>query len=99
MGKNVLVAGGLGFIGSHLCARLLKEGSNVICLDNLLTGQIGNLHALNVYPGFEYRKWDITNPVKIEVAIDEIYNFASPASPVQCQKDPINDERNSVIHT
>ncbi len=97
MEKQMLIAGGLGFIGSHLCTLFLKKGHRVICLDNLSTGQIENLYMLKSYPNFEYKKWDITNSVKIEGTIDEIYNFACPASPMHYQKNPIQTFRTNII--
>ena len=97
MSKRILIAGGLGFIGSHLCARFLKDGHKVVCLDNLSTGQIGNLYTLKTCPNFEYRKWDIIDSVKIEGTIDEVYNLACPASPVHYQKNPIQTFRTNIV--
>ena len=93
--KQILVTGGAGFIGSHLCERLLKEGNNVICMDNYFTGRKRNIvHLLN-NPYFELVRHDITFPYYVEV--DEIYNLACPASPVHYQFDPVSTLKTSVI--
>lgn len=97
MKKRIVVTGGLGFIGSHLCLRLLKEGCSVLCLDDLSTGQASNLHDLEAFPGFEYRHWDIVNPVLLDSPIDGIFNLACPASPVHYQKDPVKTLLTSVV--
>ncbi|MCF8229491.1 MAG: SDR family oxidoreductase [Bacteroidales bacterium] len=95
MKKKVLVTGGAGFLGSHLCERLLNEGNEVICLDNYFTGQKENLiHLLN-NPYFELVRHDITMPFYIEV--DEIYNLACPASPIHYQYNPIKTVKTSVM--
>ena len=94
--KRVLVTGGLGFIGSHLCLRLLKEGCRVLCLDDLSTGRRENLRDLEAFPGFEYRNWDIICPIFPDGPIDEIYNLACPASPAHYQKDPVKTLLTSV---
>ncbi|MDR1886299.1 MAG: GDP-mannose 4,6-dehydratase, partial [Prevotellaceae bacterium] len=86
MNKRILVTGGAGFIGSHLCARLLAEKHEVICLDNYFTGSKSNVTDLLRYPKFEIVRHDIINPYNIEV--DEIYNLACPASPVHYQYNP-----------
>ena len=92
--KRILVTGGAGFLGSHLCERLLREGHDVICLDNFFTGTIDNvLHLMN-YPHFELLRHDVTFPLYIE--IDEIYNLACPASPVHYQHDPVQTLKTSV---
>ena len=70
MSKRVLVTGGLGFIGSHLCKRLLKEGHQVVCLDNLLTGQIDLLGELSSDLNFRFMNWDVVNPIPIEEVLD-----------------------------
>lgn len=93
--KRVLVTGGAGFIGSHLCKRLLAEGQYVICLDNYFTGAEGNIASLLSNPSFEVIKHDVTVPYHFEV--DEIYNLACPASPVHYQFNPINTIRTSVL--
>lgn len=93
--KQILVTGGAGFIGSHLCTRLLKEENDVICLDNYFTGSKSNiLHLLN-NPHFELVRHDVTMPYNAE--IDEIYNLACPASPVYYQVDPIQTVKTSVM--
>ena len=94
--KRVLVTGGLGFIGSHLCLRLLGEGHRVLCLDDLSTGRVENLRDLESFPGFEYRNWDIIRPFFPDGPIDEIYNLACPASPAHYQKDPVKTLLTSV---
>ena len=93
--KKVLVTGGAGFIGSHLCDRLLSEGSEVICLDNYFTGQKKNIVHLLENPFFELIRHDITMPFFIEV--DEIYNLACPASPVHYQYNAIKTVKTSVM--
>ena len=93
--NRVLVAGGAGFLGSHLCERLLKEGSEVICVDNFFTGSRANILPLIGHPHFELLRHDICFPLQLEV--DEIYNFACPASPVHYQRDPIQTVKTSVL--
>jgi UDP-glucuronate decarboxylase len=93
--KTILVTGGAGFIGSHLCERLLREGNEVICLDNFFTGYKRNVLKLTSNPNFEMVRHDITNPYYAEV--DEIYNLACPASPISYQYDPIKTINTSVI--
>ena len=93
--KRVLVTGGAGFIGSHLCERLLADVSDVICLDNLFTGQKDNIRHLMNNPHFEFVCQDILEDVYIEC--DQIYNLACPASPVHYQYDPIKTGKTSVI--
>lgn len=92
--KRVLVTGGAGFLGSHLCERLLKEGCEVICVDNLFTGSKDNIRHLMENPNFEFLRHDITQPLYVEV--DEIYNFACPASPVHYQYDPIQTAKTCI---
>ena len=89
-----LVTGGAGFLGSHLCDRLLAEGHEVICLDNFFTGSKGNIQHLLGHPDFELLRHDITFPIYLEV--DEIYNLACPASPVHYQHDPVQTLKTSV---
>jgi UDP-glucuronate decarboxylase len=93
--KTILVAGGGGFLGSHLCERLLDDGHDVICLDNFFTGSKENIRHLLTNPGFELMRHDITWPLYIEV--DAIYNLACPASPVHYQHDPIQTTKTSVM--
>ncbi len=93
--KKVLVTGGAGFLGSHLCDRLLKDGCDVICVDNFLTGSRENISHLIGNPRFEFLRHDITFPLYVE--IDEIYNLACPASPIHYQYDPIQTTKTSVI--
>lgn len=93
--KTVLVTGGAGFIGSHLCERLLQEGHTVICLDNFFTGQKKNIVHLVGHPYFELVRHDVTQPYYAEV--DEIYNLACPASPVHYQYNPIKTSKTSVM--
>lgn len=92
--KRVLVTGGAGFLGSHLCERLLKEGCEVICMDNYFTGSKQNISHLLGNPSFELMRHDITFPVYLEV--DEIYNLACPASPIHYQHDPVQTTKTSV---
>lgn len=92
--NRVLVTGGAGFLGSHLCERLLQEGNDVICLDNLFTGSKDNIRKLMGNPYFEFIRHDITEPIYVEV--DQIYNLACPASPVHYQHNPIKTAKTSV---
>jgi UDP-glucuronate decarboxylase len=92
--KRVLVTGGAGFLGSHLCERLLAEGQEVICLDNYFTGGKQNIVHLLDNPYFELIRHDVTFPLYVEV--DEIYNLACPASPVHYQHDPVQTTKTSV---
>ena len=84
---NILVTGGAGFIGSHLCARLLEEGHHVLCVDNLLTGAERNIESLRTHPNFSFQRHDVTKPFQFEA--DVIYHMASPASPVGYMEHPI----------
>lgn len=93
--KRILVTGGAGFLGSHLCERLLEEGNYVVCLDNFFTGTRDNVNHLINNAHFELIRHDIVNPVYLEV--DEIYNLASPASPVHYQQNPIKTIKTNVI--
>lgn len=93
--KRILVTGGAGFIGSHLCYRLLEEGHSVICLDNYLTGSRDNVSHLIGNRRFELLEHDIVQPFRVE-AVDEIYNLACPASPVHYQRDPIETLKTSI---
>ena len=92
---RILVTGGAGFLGSHLCARLLREGHEVICLDNFFTGRRENLFALLDNPRFELIRHDVVEPILLEV--DQIYNLACPASPVHYQFNPVKTVKTSVM--
>jgi UDP-glucuronate decarboxylase len=92
--KRVLVTGGAGFLGSHLCERLLEEGCEVLCVDNFFTGRRSNVAHLLGDPRFELMRHDVTFPLYVEV--DEIYNLACPASPIHYQHDPVQTTKTSV---
>ena len=92
--KRVMVTGGAGFLGSHLCERLLNDGHEVLCVDNLFTGTKQNIVHLRDHPHFEFLRHDVTFPLFVEV--DEIYNFACPASPIHYQHDPVQTTKTSV---
>jgi len=92
--KKILVTGGAGFLGSHLCEKLLEQGNEVICLDNYYSGSKKNVAHLINNPNFEIIRHDVTFPLYIE--IDQIYNFACPASPIFYQKDPVQTTKTSV---
>ena len=92
---RVLVTGGAGFLGSHLCERLLKDGAEVVCIDNLFTGQKANIAHLLANPNFEFVRHDVIDPFKFEV--DQIYNLACPASPPHYQYNPIKTIKTSVM--
>lgn len=94
MEKTVLVTGGGGFLGSHLCDRLIKDGYDVVCLDNFYTGQKNNIRHLIGHPQFELIRHDVTFPIYLEV--DQIYNLACPASPIHYQRDPVQTTKTSV---
>jgi len=93
--KRILVTGGAGFLGSHLCDRLIKEGADVICMDNLFTGRKENIRHLIGNPYFEFIRHDVTEPIYVEV--DQIYSLACPASPIHYQHDPIKTAKTSVM--
>jgi UDP-glucuronate decarboxylase len=95
MRKRVLVTGGAGFIGSHLCGRLLNENCEVLCIDNYFTGARANIESLLGNAAFELMRHDITFPLYVEV--DEIFNLACPASPIHYQHDPVQTTKTSVI--
>ena len=92
--KRILVTGGSGFLGSHLCERLLAEGANVICVDNFFSGTRSNIEHLLGHKRFELMRHDVTFPLYVEV--DEIYNLACPASPIHYQHDPVQTTKTSV---
>jgi len=92
--KKILVTGGAGFLGSHLCERLLEQGNDVVCLDNFYTGCKDNIAHLAKFPLFELIRHDVTFPLYLEV--DEIYNLACPASPISYQYDPVQTIKTCV---
>ena len=94
MAKKILVTGGAGFLGSHLCERLVKAGEDVLCVDNFFTGSKANVAHLLNEPNFELMRHDVTFPLYVEV--DQIYNLACPASPVHYQHDPVQTTKTSV---
>jgi len=94
LGRRILVTGGAGFLGSHLCAKLIAAGHEVLCVDNFYTGRRANLAPLLQHPAFEVMRHDICLPLYVEV--DEIYNLACPASPVHYQFDPVQTTKTSV---
>ena len=93
--KRILVTGGAGFLGSHLCDRLIEDGHDVICVDNFFTGRKRNIEHLIGHPRFELMRHDVTMPLYVEV--DQVYNLACPASPVHYQHDPIQTTKTSVL--
>ena len=95
MKKTILVTGGAGFLGSHLCERLLSDGHEVICLDNFFTGRRVNVEHLRDNPGFELVRHDVTEPILLEV--DRIFNLACPASPIHYQFNPVKTIKTSVM--
>ena len=92
--KRIIITGGAGFLGSHLCDRLIAEGHDVLCVDNFFTGSKQNINHLIGNNSFELMRHDITFPLYIEA--DEIYNFACPASPIHYQFDPVQTTKTSV---
>ena len=92
--QRILVTGGSGFLGSHLCDRLISEGANVICIDNFFSGARRNIEHLLDNKRFELIRHDVTFPLYIEV--DQIYNLACPASPIYYQRDPVQTTKTSV---
>ena len=92
--QRILVTGGSGFLGSHLCERLLAEGANVICVDNFFSGARSNIEHLLDHKRFELIRHDVTFPLYMEV--DQIYNLACPASPIHYQRDPVQTTKTSV---
>jgi UDP-glucuronate decarboxylase len=94
MNKRILITGGAGFLGSHLCERLLADGHDVLCVDNFYTSTRRNIVHLLEHPNFELMRHDVTFPLYVEV--DEIYNMACPASPIHYQRDPVQTTKTSV---
>src|SRR5689334_19837819 len=97
MGKRILVTGGAGFLGSHLCERLLREGNEVICLDNFFTGRRDNVEALLDHHAFELVRHDVCERIVLEV--DEVFHLACPASPIHYQRNPVRTIRTCVQGT
>jgi len=97
--RRILITGGAGFIGSHLCDSLLRRGDAVICVDNLLTGRLSNVRPLLNHPDFTFIEHDVRNPLHIDGRLDRIFNLACPASPPHYQKDPIGTMKTCVIGT
>ncbi len=95
MTKRILITGGAGFLGSHLCERLLEQGHEMICADNLFTGREQNIAHMMDHPNFEFLRYDVTEPLSVEV--DQIYNLACPASPPHYQYDSIKTIKTSVL--
>ncbi len=96
--KKLLITGAGGFLGSHLCGRLLREGCTVIAIDNLYTGRLANIAALTKNPNFQFIQHDITEPLQsLNLEVDQIYNLACPASPIHYQAEPIKTMKTSVI--
>jgi len=93
--RRILITGGAGFIGSHLCERLVRDGHDVVCLDNYFTGAKSNVEHLLGYPNFEIMRFDVREPFKIEV--DQIYNLACPASPLHYQTQPVRTVETSIM--
>ena len=94
---RILETGGTGFIGSHLCKRLLNEGHYIICLDNNFTGKMENITSIKNNPNFEFIRHDITQPILLEV--DQIYHLACPASPKAYQYNPIKTIKTNILGT
>ena len=97
--RRILVTGGAGFIGSHLCDSLLQRGDTVICADNLLTGRLYNVRPLLNHPAFSFIEHDVREPLHVEGSLDRIFNLACPASPPHYQKDPIGTMKTCVVGT
>ena len=93
--RRILVSGGAGFLGSHLCERLLGEGHRVVCVDNFSTSTRRNVAHLLEHPSFQLLRHDVTEPLSVEV--DQVYNLACPASPIHYQRDPVQTVRTNVL--
>ena len=96
-GKTIVVTGGAGFLGSHLCDRLIEAGNRITCIDSLVTGRMANIAHLVGRPSFEFIRHDIIEPVTLPGKVDQIFNLACPASPVKYELDPIHTFKTSVI--
>jgi UDP-glucuronate decarboxylase len=94
--KKILITGGAGFLGSHLCDRMIEQGNQVLCLDSLFTGSRKNISGLEKHPSFKFIKHDVVDAINID-ELDEIYNLACPASPVHYQHNPIHTMKTSVL--
>jgi dTDP-glucose 4,6-dehydratase len=97
--KKVLVTGGAGFLGSHLCEKLMSEGFNVICMDNFLTGRMENIEHLLGKPNFTFKKHDVTTYIEVKGSLDYVMHFASPASPIDYHKHPIHTLKVGALGT
>ncbi|MBN1694047.1 SDR family oxidoreductase [candidate division WOR-3 bacterium] len=97
--KKVLVTGGAGFLGSHLCEKLMNEGFKVICMDNFLTGRMENIEHLLGKPGFTFKKHDVTTYIEVKGSLDYVMHFASPASPIDYHKHPIHTLKVGALGT
>ena len=95
--RRILVTGGSGFLGSHLCDRLAQQGHRVVCVDNLFTGDFANVRPLTNHPNFTFIQHDVRDPLTIKGPVDRIYNLACPASPRHYQRDPIGTMRTCVL--
>ena len=95
--KTIVITGGAGFLGSHLCERMIQLGEKVICIDNLSSGSLSNIEHLLDHPSFELIVQDVADPIFITVPVDEIFNLACPASPDFYQKDPIHTLRTNFL--
>jgi UDP-glucuronate decarboxylase len=97
--RRILLAGGAGFVGSHLAERLVRDGHEVICVDNLQTGRLGNLAPLMTEPRFSFLRHDVSQPLAVEGPVDEVWNLACAASPPQYQRDPLHTFRTCILGT
>jgi UDP-glucuronate decarboxylase len=97
--RSILVTGGAGFIGSHLCDALLQKGNRVICLDNLFTGTMDNVRPLINHPNFRFIEHDVRDPIVVDEAVDRVYSLACPASPRHYQVDPVGTMKTCVLGT